>query len=355
MRKLRRLPLSNHATGFLADRTKAVGEDANPVSKARKLWKYPKTKALQEVMRKLRFMAPGIDSCMYCERNEGTDIEHFKPKSIYPEKAFDWDNYLLACSNCNSNYKRSRFPLDPGGKPLLLDPIEDDPFDHLFFSPGSGKVKALRQSEKGFKSIRVYGLDRLDRSRKDAWVSLKAGLKEYGRAMREQRFKQAQDQRQALCRAPFSSQLAYLLKITQDTRKTDVFIRAGSLDEECLEVLTTFPGIADWLTVFQADATLILPLRNRTVSAVEVYTGRELEVSFESLDICLYFRLFKLQGFQDARALTGKTLTNIDAGPKQTRLVFEDDMEIIVSHAPRYDGTCETMFLLEGEHLKGVW
>ena len=75
---------------------------------------------------------------------------------------------------------------------------------------------------RGSESIRVYGLDRLDRSRKDAWVSLKAGLKEYGRAMREQRFKQTQDQRQALCRAPFSSQLAYLLKITQDTRKTDV-------------------------------------------------------------------------------------------------------------------------------------
>ena len=43
--------------------------------------------------------------CAYCEQNEEGDIEHIYPKSFYPEQAFVWENYLLACKQCNSGYK----------------------------------------------------------------------------------------------------------------------------------------------------------------------------------------------------------------------------------------------------------
>jgi uncharacterized protein (TIGR02646 family) len=54
-------------------------------------------------------------SCAYCDRelpgNDRGDVEHFRPKSIYWWLAYRFDNYLLACSVCNSAYKGEKFPL----------------------------------------------------------------------------------------------------------------------------------------------------------------------------------------------------------------------------------------------------
>jgi hypothetical protein len=44
--------------------------------------------------------------CSFCERNIRTNlaVEHIQPKdeNLYPELEGKWDNYLLACVNCNS-------------------------------------------------------------------------------------------------------------------------------------------------------------------------------------------------------------------------------------------------------------
>jgi uncharacterized protein (TIGR02646 family) len=54
-------------------------------------------------------------SCAYCDRelpgNDRGDVEHFRPKSIYWWLAYKFENYLLACSVCNSAYKGEKFPL----------------------------------------------------------------------------------------------------------------------------------------------------------------------------------------------------------------------------------------------------
>jgi uncharacterized protein (TIGR02646 family) len=45
------------------------------------------------------------DYCSYCERwvCSGIHIEHKKPKDKYPNDEFAWENFLLACVNCNSS------------------------------------------------------------------------------------------------------------------------------------------------------------------------------------------------------------------------------------------------------------
>jgi hypothetical protein len=89
--------------------------------------------------------------CAYCQcalpRNDRGDVEHFRPKDggdeaqplVYWWLAYDLENYLLACSVCNSGRKGGRFPLEPGASPvpyatreelaeearLLVDPAED--------------------------------------------------------------------------------------------------------------------------------------------------------------------------------------------------------------------------------------
>jgi len=44
------------------------------------------------------------NKCAFCETNiERWDVEHFRPKSLYPHLAFSWDNLLLACPTCNGH------------------------------------------------------------------------------------------------------------------------------------------------------------------------------------------------------------------------------------------------------------
>ncbi len=44
------------------------------------------------------------DHCSYCELplHEGPDVEHVKPKSLYPGLERDWRNFLLGCCYCNA-------------------------------------------------------------------------------------------------------------------------------------------------------------------------------------------------------------------------------------------------------------
>lgn len=39
--------------------------------------------------------------CSYCERTS-LAVEHIQPKSLHPELLLEWENFLLACSSCNS-------------------------------------------------------------------------------------------------------------------------------------------------------------------------------------------------------------------------------------------------------------
>lgn len=61
-----------------------------------------KDRALFTIIKnQLKQMCVSVEVCNYCEKNEASDIEHIYPISRYPEKAFTWDNYLLACATCN--------------------------------------------------------------------------------------------------------------------------------------------------------------------------------------------------------------------------------------------------------------
>lgn len=102
----------------------------------------------REVTRILRHMAGQRERCFFCEDSRGTDIEHFWPKTPYPERAFSWPNLLLACTGCN-RLKGDRFPLDKNGSPLLIDPSSDNPWDHLFLDTDTGYPVARWHANTG--------------------------------------------------------------------------------------------------------------------------------------------------------------------------------------------------------------
>ncbi|MBK7758736.1 MAG: hypothetical protein IPI35_20530 [Deltaproteobacteria bacterium] len=160
MRHLPRAALRQATLDMLHQVTQEVTSAADPKAKAKARWKAksPKLKdTFDEVRAALEAMASGHARCMYCEDSLGTDIDHFWPKADFPDRAFTWENYLLACSYCNSNLKRNQFPRDAAGQPELLDPTVDEPAEHLFFLPGNGRFLAI--GPKGHQSIAVFGLN----------------------------------------------------------------------------------------------------------------------------------------------------------------------------------------------------
>jgi uncharacterized protein (TIGR02646 family) len=218
MRKLTRRPLSPKTLATLEARTervRAAAEEAR-AAEVERLWNMKAGAAFDEIRAALEAMASGRERCMYCEDNKGTDIEHFRPKRHYPEYAFEWNNYLLACSHCNSNEKRDQFPLDEHGRPLLIDPTSEDPDEHLRLIPSSGKLQG--RTPKGTESIRVFGLSRpdLERGREDAWNTLVLALIPYYALARHQGANQTtQKLLNCICRGQFSSVLWYLLRVSR--------------------------------------------------------------------------------------------------------------------------------------------
>lgn len=149
--------------------------------------------------------------CAYCEFKFGpgapVDVEHFRPKREVAEDeahpgywwlASTWENLLPCCIDCNrkrnqkhhmdpgnptrvtkfQSGKEATFPLSLGGHrangpekdlsledPILINPTEQDPRQHLAWPNDLGIVVAVQHSIgedlKGKKSIEVYGLNRL--------------------------------------------------------------------------------------------------------------------------------------------------------------------------------------------------
>lgn len=244
MRRIQRLPLSQDALDFLQGRTGIIEDklDAERAAEAARLWKL-QGKAFKEVREVLGQMASGIKRCMYCEDSKGIAIEHFRPKKDYPLQAFEWTNYLFACTECNSNYKRTLFPLDDQGEPLLLDPTNpaEDPLDHLAFSPSTGKFQPV--SDKGTESRQVYGLDRPDltKARFNAWILLREVLPRYAQHKAAGRDQEASNLEKAIREQPFSGVFAAFLRIARGPAAEKL------IGQECLQILRDHPEIETWL------------------------------------------------------------------------------------------------------------
>lgn len=113
--------------------------------------------------------------CCYCEvfvHQEYNDVEHYRPCSLYWWLAWDWSNLLFACSRCNRKHKNDSFELAPGSRrlipeelppglevPLLLDPTEVDPREHIRYVCVKGKWVPTGRTPAGTHTIRLLVLD----------------------------------------------------------------------------------------------------------------------------------------------------------------------------------------------------
>jgi hypothetical protein len=184
--RLRRTLLPAATTERLADYTaeiRQLGTEQERKVRARELWAN-RRQVRPALAAGLAEMAPGRERCMYCGDSQGTDIDHFEPKSLAPLRTFDWLNHLLACSFCNSNQKRDLFPTAADGSPLLVDPSAEDPLDHLRLVLPLGTYRGL--TDRGQACIEVFGLNAravLVAGRRDAYATARHSIELWRIAM----------------------------------------------------------------------------------------------------------------------------------------------------------------------------
>lgn len=58
---------------------------------------------------------PRGDRCVYCQDNEGRELDHLRPKSLHPELGWCWSNLVPACGTCGG-------PAYKGARDAVLDP-----------------------------------------------------------------------------------------------------------------------------------------------------------------------------------------------------------------------------------------
>ena len=204
MIRITRAPLPQTALTSMAGHTGDIGQAAVPGQRAKELWKHTTVRRhLHPVLRSaLAEMAPGLERCMYCGDNQGTDIDHFEPVRVNPLRTFDWSNHLLACSLCNSHLKRDLFPLADDGTPLLIDPSSEDPAVHLHLSLAAGVYMHL--TDRGQATIEVFGLNRsiLVRGRRRAYRITPLLLNEWRTAFEKDDLEDAADCAAAIWEQP---------------------------------------------------------------------------------------------------------------------------------------------------------
>ncbi len=118
--------------------------------------------------------------CAFCEckPTEGgnIEVEHFKPKSIYPELSFEWLNFLPSCNKCNNsklNHDTEKFP--------IVNPYDINPEDIFYYE--DIRIKPKKMNVLGNTTIEVCGLNsvRLMKPR----GQLLASLYEFSDALKE--------------------------------------------------------------------------------------------------------------------------------------------------------------------------
>lgn len=166
MRRIKRLKLDNRTQSYLSKKQKEANQKlAAGNLDTTSLWKNARqTKTLSKALSVLQRMMGERQRCMYCMDSHGSDIEHFRPKAVYPKRMFKWRNLLLCCSECG-RLKGNRFPLQ-GNKPLLIDPTKEQPWRYIDFDPVTGNIVARFDpslgdySAKGDATVNTLQLDR---------------------------------------------------------------------------------------------------------------------------------------------------------------------------------------------------
>ena len=115
--------------------------------------------AFRVVRAQLERMCTSPGRCAWCEDSEAGEIDHIRPKALYPGETFSWPNLLRSCGGCN-RAKGDKFALvdndelvdvtrrrgtpvvpPPRGRHAVIDPRVEDPMRLLELDIAGGTFR----------------------------------------------------------------------------------------------------------------------------------------------------------------------------------------------------------------------
>lgn len=170
-------------TKKLDDAVNKYGEYSKiPKEEKDKLLKHYRSKDIQSELSKASY-----GKCVFCEciPSEGgnLEVEHFAPKSLYHNLAFDWDNLLPVCRKCNE----SKFNHDTIKEPIL-NPSLDETENYIDFMDLTMQAKGENEYYKIAElTIEVCNLNgiRLLKSRAELLIRLSGYQQTLAKSLKE--------------------------------------------------------------------------------------------------------------------------------------------------------------------------
>jgi len=191
----------------------AAGSYSDQVTEGKRLFELRNRRGnaiFDEVKRALEAMCCGACRCACCEDSAADEVEHVRPKDLYPNVVFAWGNYIYACGPCNGpkgNHfavfvadtvvpievaRKPKAPIVPplDGAPALIDPRSEDATQLMlldlretyFFIPLA--AKGTRDHARADYTIRTLCLNirpLLPRARRQAYLAYVAHVRHYQR------------------------------------------------------------------------------------------------------------------------------------------------------------------------------
>lgn len=85
---------------------------------------------------------PRGDRCVYCQDNEGRELDHLRPKTLHPLLAYCWSNLIPACSTCGGAAFK-------GALDAVLDPAQPKGWREISRQRGAGAAGPLAAPPNG--------------------------------------------------------------------------------------------------------------------------------------------------------------------------------------------------------------
>lgn len=124
----RRESLPDGISNRLLRETRKISAAADPVVEASARYdRCRRATWFRPVIEELVGMAGEGARCMFCSGSEAGQVEHFRPKALYPHTALQWKNMLWICGICNLA-KGSRF----NESLPFINPVDESVWDYLF-------------------------------------------------------------------------------------------------------------------------------------------------------------------------------------------------------------------------------